>query len=85
MKIFPREIKPVMLGHPAQEVAYQKASEGFEVAKVAGAMAAEASIFGGLEVVSVRNNIDMLQGKQHTVMAMAMSYLLMISMVINSG
>ena len=26
----------------AQEVAYQKASEGFEVAKVAGAMAAEA-------------------------------------------
>ena len=52
MKIFPGEIKPVMLGHPAQEVAYQKASEGFEVAKVAGAMAAEASIFwrfgGGL-------------------------------------
>lgn len=28
----------------AQEVAYQKASEGFEVAKVAGAMAAEVGV-----------------------------------------
>ena len=32
---------------PPQEVAYQKASEGFEVAKVAGAMAAEARIVAG--------------------------------------
>ena len=35
----------------AQEVAYQKASEGFEVAKVAGAMAAEV----GVELPKRRN------------------------------